>query len=171
MGWVVSQVGTGISGRVSRQRRDRRVFVLIQLATLFGVGRIPKAPGTWGSLAALPVCWGLLLLGPFVYMGITLLLILLAVMAAEAYEIKFQSHDSKEIVIDELVGMLVTMTWLPLDWQSFVFGFALFRFFDVLKPFPIRYVDRRVPGGIGVVADDLLAGLFSNILLQLYFSL
>lgn len=142
-------------------------IMFVKMATLFGVGRIPKAPGTWGSLVTLPLCFVLLKLGPFIYMAVTLGLIILAIVAAEHYERQSEKHDSKEIVIDELAGMLVTMTWLPLTWQSFVIGFLVFRFFDIVKPFPISYFDKKVPGGFGVVADDLVAGLLGNILLQL----
>ncbi len=141
--------------------------MLIQLATLFGVGRIPKAPGTWGSLVTLPLCFLLMKLGVFVYMAATMALTILAIVAAERYEQQSEKHDSKEIVIDELAGMLVTMTWLPVTWQSFVIGFLVFRFFDVLKPFPISYFDKKVPGGFGVVADDLVAGILGNVVLQL----
>jgi phosphatidylglycerophosphatase A len=141
--------------------------MLVQIATLFGVGRIPKAPGTWGSLATLPLCLLLMKLGFFVYMAATLGLTILAIAAAEHYERQSDKHDSKEIVIDEMAGMLVTMTWLPMTWQSFVIGFLVFRFLDILKPFPISYFDKKVPGGFGVVADDLVAGILGNILLQL----
>jgi phosphatidylglycerophosphatase A len=141
--------------------------MLMNIATLFGVGRISKAPGTWGSLATLPLCYFLLKLGPFIYMGATLAIAILAIAAAEHFERQSQQHDSKEIVIDETAGMLVTMTWLPLTWQSFVVGFMVFRFFDILKPFPISYFDKKVPGGFGVVADDLVAGILGNVVLQL----
>jgi phosphatidylglycerophosphatase A len=141
--------------------------MLLKIATLFGVGRISRAPGTWGSLVSLPVCFLLLKLGPFIYMGATLAIIILAIVAAEHYEVHSEKHDSKEIVIDEMAGMLVTMTWLPLTWQSFVLGFLVFRFLDIIKPFPISYFDRRVKGGFGVVADDIVAGMIGNALLQL----
>ena len=138
----------------------------ISLATVFGVGRIPKAPGTWGSLVTLPLAFLLLKLGPIIYMISTLILIILSIFAADQYENQSATHDSKEIVIDEVVGMLVTMTWLPITWQSFVASFVLFRFFDILKPFPISYFDRKVPGGFGVVVDDLVAGMIANVILQ-----
>lgn len=141
--------------------------MLIKIATMFGIGRIPKAPGTWGSLATLPLCFLLLKLGPLIYMGVTLALTILAIVAAEHYERQSEQHDSKEIVIDECVGMLITMTWLPMTWQSFVLGFLVFRFFDIVKPFPVSYFDRKVPGGFGVVADDVVAGILGSIVLQL----
>lgn len=139
----------------------------IKVATVFGVGRIPKAPGTWGSLVTLPLVLGLMLLGPLVYMAVTLAMAIIAIIAAEQYEQQSEKHDSKEIVIDEVAGMLVTMTMLPMTWQSFVIGFVLFRILDIFKPFPIRYFDRKVPGGFGVVIDDLVAGMIANGILQL----
>lgn len=139
----------------------------IKIATVFGVGRIPKAPGTWGSLVTLPLVLGLMWLGPLVYMAATLAMAIVAIIAAEQYEQQSEKHDSKEIVIDEVAGMLVTMTMLPMTWQSFVIGFILFRLLDIFKPFPISYFDRKVPGGFGVVLDDLVAGMIANGILQL----
>lgn len=141
--------------------------VLVKIATFFGIGHISKAPGTWGSLAALPLAFGMMWLGPWPYLLITIAIAILAIFAAEQYEKQSHKHDSKEIVIDEVAGILVTMAMLPMTWQSFVFGFILFRILDIFKPFPIRYFDRHVPGGFGVVADDLVAGLIANIILQL----
>ncbi len=99
-------------------------------------------------------------------MVVTLLLFPLGVMAAQAYEAQSNSHDAKEIVIDEVVGFLITMTWLPMTWQSVVLGFLLFRFFDIVKPPPIRQLDRKVPGGLGVMIDDVAAGFISSLILQ-----
>lgn len=141
--------------------------ILLLIATLWGVGKIPKAPGTWGSLAAIPVVFALMKLGPILYMILTLIFIILAIFAADEYERQSAQHDSKEIVIDEVVGMLVAMTWLPQTVQTYLAGFFLFRFFDILKPFPISYFDRKVPGGFGVVIDDVVAGMITNLILQL----
>lgn len=139
---------------------------LVFAATFFGVGRIPKAPGTFGTLAALPIAALLLWLGPLWQMGVTLAFIPFAIFASEAFEKKMGTHDSSQIVIDEVAGLLVTMMWLPMTWQSFVAGFILFRFFDILKPYPISYLDKKIQGGVGVVADDLLAGVFASLILQ-----
>jgi phosphatidylglycerophosphatase A len=106
-------------------------------------------------------------LGPLIYMVATLAISILAIFAAEKYERQSDRHDSKEIVIDEMAGMLVTMTWLPITWQAFAVGFLVFRFLDIVKPFPISFFDKKVPGGFGVVVDDLVAGIIGNILLQL----
>jgi phosphatidylglycerophosphatase A len=69
-------------------------------------------------------------------------------------------------VIDEVIGFLITMTWLPMTWQAYLAGFLLFRVLDIFKPFPIGYLDEKVPGGLGVVADDVAAGMIANIILQ-----
>ncbi len=75
-------------------------------------------------------------------------------------------HDSQEVVIDEVVGYLVAFTWLPMNWTSVVTAFVLFRALDIVKPFPISWLDRKVKGGLGTVVDDLAAGLVANIILQ-----
>lgn len=139
----------------------------IRLATVFGIGRLPKAPGTWGSLVALPLCVLLNYWGPFYSMVGSLLVVVLAIIAADRYERQSSQHDSKEIVIDEVAGMLITTIWLPLTWQSFLVGFVVFRILDVFKPFPISFFDKKVPGGFGVVVDDVVAGLIGSIFMQL----
>jgi phosphatidylglycerophosphatase A len=143
---------------------------LIQSATLFGVGKFPKAPGTWGTLATLPLAWILMQAGPLLYMTVVILLLPVAILSAELYEQFSGSHDSKEIVIDELIGFLITMTWLPMGWQSFIFGFLLFRLLDIWKPYPISYLDKKIQGGLGVVIDDVAAGIVANMILQLVYS-
>lgn len=144
--------------------------LLIIIATFFNIGRIPKAPGTFGTLAALPLVYLLNLAGPFYYMGACILLLPLAVLAASAYEQHSGQTDASAIVIDEVLGMLIAMTWLPMSWQSFVFAFVLFRLLDITKPFPIGYLEKRLKGGLGVVADDILAGVLTNLVLQVVFT-
>ena len=139
-------------------------------ATYFYVGKIPKAPGTWGTLAALPLWYGLSFLNPLWYMTVVFILVLSSIFICQIYEKNTESHDSKEIVIDEVVGFLITMTWLPVTWQSAVFGFVVFRFLDILKPPPIRQLDQKVQGGVGVVIDDVAAGILANILLQIVYN-
>ena len=139
------------------------------IATFFNVGYSKVAPGTVGTIAAIPLAWALLAWGPIYGMICTVLLVPLSIVAAQVYETDFADggHDSSAIVIDEVVGFLVTMTWMPLTWQAFAVGFILFRLLDILKPFPISYLDRKVPGGVGVVIDDLVAGLIANVILQI----
>lgn len=136
------------------------------LATWFGCGKSPRAPGTVGTIGALPLAWALSYLQPMGYMLATITLTVIAILVSHFHEAFTGKHDSKEIVIDEVVGFLVTMTWVPFTWTYVLAGFLLFRFFDILKPFPISYVDRQVKGGVGTVGDDLIAGIFASIILQ-----
>lgn len=141
-------------------------FIMI-FATWFGCGKAPKAPGTFGTLGALPLAWALSLLAPLPYMLMTIVFSIFAIFVSHLHEISSGTHDASEVVIDEVAGFLVTMTWVPFNWKFVLCGFVLFRLFDVVKPFPISYMDRNIKGGIGIVADDLVAGILSNIILQL----
>lgn len=143
---------------------------IILLATFFGAGKLPKSPGTWGTLATIPLWYLLAQLHPLPYMVVVLLFCVGAIIIAQAYENLTNTHDSKEIVIDEVVGFLITMTWLPLTWQSLMAGFLLFRFIDITKPPPIRQLDQKIKGGVGVVIDDIAAGLVCNVILQLVYT-
>ncbi len=141
------------------------------VVTWFGAGRSPWAPGTVGTLCGIPLVVLFGFFGPYAYMVLTLLFTLFSIVVIQVYEGSCEVHDSSEIVLDEVVGMLITMTWIPLHPLWVGLGFLSFRFFDVLKPFPIRWVDRKVKGGLGVVADDVLAGIFSNVILQILFNM
>jgi phosphatidylglycerophosphatase A len=132
--------------------------------------RVPRGPGTYGTIVAIPLVALLQQLSSITYMVIATALMVFAIVIAQFYEDIHGGHDSKEIVIDEVVGYVVAMTWLPPTWQSFLAGFVIFRTLDIWKPFPIRMIDRRVPGGLGVVADDVVAGILTNILLQIVFT-
>jgi phosphatidylglycerophosphatase A len=138
------------------------------LATWFGLGRMPFSPGTFGTFGAIPLVLGLVLLGPLPYMIGTIVFIIAAVFIAHLYEVWHHEHDPQSIVIDEVAGFLVSMTWVPLTWQYLLAAFLLFRFLDILKPGPIGYLDRHVEGGLGTVIDDVAAGLVVNVLLQLW---
>ncbi|MDR2212009.1 MAG: phosphatidylglycerophosphatase A [Pseudomonadales bacterium] len=137
------------------------------LAFGFGSGLAPRAPGTFGTLAAVP-CYLVLRYLPLPHY----LLLLIAAFAlgiwlcgrtAEALGV----HDHGGIVWDEFVGFWLTMTLAPPGWLWLLLGFLLFRLFDVLKPFPINWLDRRVGGGLGIMLDDVLAGVFAWLCLQL----
>jgi len=136
------------------------------LATWFGCGKAPVAPGTFGTLGALPLAWALAQLMPVQYMLATVIFSVGAIFVAHLHEVTSGEHDASEVVIDEVAGFLVTMTWIPFNWKYVLAGFILFRFFDAVKPFPISYMDRNIKGGVGIVADDLVAGIVSNIVLQ-----
>jgi phosphatidylglycerophosphatase A len=141
-------------------------FIIRTLATWFGCGRAPKAPGTFGTLGAIPLFILFAQLQPISYMLATFAFAVFSILVAHAHENIFQEHDASEVVIDEVAGLLVTMTWIPCDILHIAAGVVLFRIFDILKPFPISYVDKKVKGGVGAVGDDLVAGILSNIILQ-----
>lgn len=143
---------------------------LVRLATLFGVGRFPKGPGTAGTLATIPLVVLLWKLGPLVYMAAVILLLPVAIAACEYYEQAHGGHDHKEIVIDEVLGFLITMVWLPMTWQAIVIGFALFRVLDITKPLFIGYLDKRIQGGLGVVLDDVAAGVIASLIMQVLYT-
>jgi len=133
----------------------------------FGSGLAPKAPGTFGTLVAIPLY---LLLEP---LSLTNFLIVLIILSLVSFYIAGKSaqllgvHDHGGIVIDEICGYLVTMALAPSGWQWIIIGFILFRIFDILKPWPINLLDKNVSGGIGIVLDDLMAGIYALLSLEL----
>jgi phosphatidylglycerophosphatase A len=149
-----------------------RFFLL--LATGFGVGYSPVAPGTLGTLVAIPIYYFLSEIPSPLY-EITLIgFFFLSVWISEKAEIFFGKKDDQRIVIDEIVGFLITMLWILKTIRFIIIGFFLFRFFDILKPFPIRRIERKFKGGFGVVLDDVVAGIYANIILHIasyYFTL
>jgi phosphatidylglycerophosphatase A len=145
-----------------------RRFVIL-LATWWGVGFSPLAPGTVGTLAAIPLFLIFSLLPLWLYLCCLLGLALLACWAAGRAETIFGQRDPGAVVVDEVVGFLVVMIALPPTWPSLLAGFVLFRAFDVIKPPPIRFLERTVPGGYGVVLDDVLAAIYAHIALRIIF--
>ena len=136
------------------------------IATGLYSGYLPKAPGTWGSLVG--VLLYLLLAGlslPACLLVIAALLIIGTFTPGEAEKILNQ-EDPKVVVIDEIAGMLITLAGTRPEPLLLLAGFLLFRFFDILKPFPINLIDQRLHGGLGIMLDDVVAGLFSLALLQ-----
>jgi phosphatidylglycerophosphatase A len=144
-----------------------REKAVLFLATGFYVGNIPPAPGTLGSLIGLPLCFLLagVQLPPAIILAV--LFIGFAVWIAHAAEKTLKKKDPGCIVIDEASGMVVTLIGLPFNLTTAVIGFIIFRILDILKPFPIRTLDKRLAGGIGIVADDVVAGIFANIFLRI----
>jgi phosphatidylglycerophosphatase A len=135
------------------------------LATSFGVGRLPRAPGTWGSLAALPFAAALAWLGgPWLVLLAALALSGLGVWASERYMAACGVHDPAAIVVDEVVGQWLTVALLPLTPLAYLLGFVLFRIADMVKPWPASWIDRRMAGGIGVLLDDVVAGIYAGAL-------
>ena len=131
------------------------------LAFGFGTGWMPVAPGTFGTLAAIPVYLLLASASALVYAEIVLVLFALGVWLCHATEQDLKVHDHPGIVWDEIVGYLITMFMAPAGWVWIVAGFLLFRLFDIWKPFPIRQLERRIQGGFGNMLDDALAGLYA----------
>ncbi|NCF10115.1 MAG: phosphatidylglycerophosphatase A [Gammaproteobacteria bacterium] len=150
---------------MTRPRPDWRDPVQF-VACGFGAGLAPKAPGTFGTLVALPLWWLLQPLPLPVYLGVVALLSIIGVWLCDRAAARLGVHDHPAIVWDEIVGYLVTMVAAPAGWLPMLLGFVLFRAFDILKPWPIRWLDRKVHGGVGIMADDLLAGLFAAVALQ-----
>ena len=144
--------------------RDNAV---IFLATGCYVGKIPIAPGTFGSLAGLLICVVLSDICLISAILVTIAVTGFSIWIADEAEKLLEQEDPGCIVIDEIAGMMVTLLGLPLDLFNATAGFALFRLLDIVKPFPIRLLEKRLPGGAGVVADDIVAGIFANILLRI----
>lgn len=132
----------------------------------FGSGLSPKAPGTMGSLAAIPV----ILLAHFIGIPLWILFVLTTLggtWLADKSSKDLGVHDHPGIVIDEFAGMMLTLLFIPLSLMSVVLGFALFRLFDIWKPWPIRLLDQHVEGGFGIMVDDLLAGVYAGVCLMI----
>ena len=127
---------------------------------------MPRAPGTAGTVAAIPLYLVLQSLTWQVYLPLVVVLFLVGVPICAHTARRLGVHDHPGIVWDEIVGYLVTMAFAPPGWMWVLAGFVLFRFFDVLKPWPIRWFDRRVGGGFGIMVDDLLAGVAAAAVLQ-----
>lgn len=149
----------------SLKQADFSGKVALYLGTWFGLGLLPKAPGTFGTLGALPLVLGASLLRPIAYAGCLVLFILIAVRASGICQDLLGRTDPSEVVIDEAAGFLLTFLALPVSWHSLVMGFIFFRFFDILKPYPIKRLE-KLKGGMGIVLDDLLAGLYANLCLR-----
>ncbi len=133
----------------------------------FGAGLAPKAPGTFGTLVAVPLYMLLQPLGIKVYLAVTLLFVVLGVWLCGKTARDLGVHDHSGIVWDEIVGYLITMIAVPMSWLNILLGFALFRFFDAVKPWPVCWLDRNVKGGLGIMVDDVAAGLLSLCFLYL----
>lgn len=135
----------------------------------FGTGAAPYAPGTFGTLVGLPA-YGLLQDLSFMpYILVVIGLFVFGVWVCQTTADALQVHDHPGIVWDEVVGYLVTMTLAPAGWLWWVVGFLLFRVFDIVKPWPISFLDKRVSGGFGIMIDDVLAGIYAAVCLQLLF--
>ena len=136
------------------------------IATGFYSGYLPKAPGTWGSLVGLFLFFMLHTLSLPVYLAVVAGLFLVGSFAAGEAEKIMDHKDPGLVVIDEIVGMLITMIAVPATPLAMAMGFILFRIFDIAKPFPVNFFDQRFHGGLGIMLDDVMAGIYSLVILQ-----
>lgn len=142
------------------------------LAFGFGSGLARWMPGTFGSAAAIPFVILLSFLPLWLFILLTVVSCIVGIWICQRAADDLQVHDHPAIVWDEFAGMFITFIAVPLTWQNLLIGFVLFRIFDILKPWPIRWADKQVSGGLGIMLDDIIAGIFSLIVLHagLFFS-
>ena len=137
------------------------------LASGFGSGLLPRAPGTFGTLAAIPLVLLVQLLPGWLYAGVTFLMFVAGIFICGRAARDWGVSDHPAIVWDEIVGLLVTMSLAPVGAVWLLAGFVLFRLFDIAKPWPICSVDQRVHGGLGIMLDDVVAGMIAGAILYL----
>ena len=168
-----------VSESLERKRVDWKTknvsrFLSRSIATGFGIGYLPLAPGTWGSLAALALVFLIHQIAvPYqivVHLAVTILLFPLAWLTSGRVAAEDRDDDPNVVVIDEIFGQFLCLLWLPFFSFYWVLGFALFRFFDIWKPFPAKQSE-RLPGGLGIVMDDLVAGLYAGLALWLIYAI
>ena len=135
------------------------------LATWMGTGLIPVASGTFGTLAAIPLAVCLQQGGLLIKCAIVLSSIGVAIWAADRGRRLMKLEDPHQVVVDEVVGYLTAAALIPCSWAALVLGFFLFRLFDIWKPFPVRQME-RLPGGVGIVMDDVAAGLYTALVVK-----
>jgi phosphatidylglycerophosphatase A len=150
----------------SFRKADLLAKLALILSSCFGIGLIPLAQGTFGTLAGLPLAIALAHLGPLAGAYVLFFFVLLALWASARSARALEKDDPAEVVIDETAGLLLTLFLLPATGLNLCLGFVLFRLFDILKPYPIRRLE-KVGGGAGIVLDDLLAGVYGNVCLRL----
>ncbi len=145
---------------------DIKEKVVIFLATGLYVGNIPKAPGTLGTIEGLLFCFFLSRIDLLWAVIFTAFFIIFSIWVADKAERILKTKDSSSIIIDEIAGIMITLIGLPFNIISLILGFFVFRFLDILKPFPIRLIERRLSGGVGIVMDDVAAGILGNCILR-----
>lgn len=137
----------------------------------FGFGLAPKAPGTFGTFAALPFIFITMHYPLWLQVVFAVVISIFGLWVCGKTADDLGVHDHPAIVWDEVAGFYITMIGAVISWQSLLVGFALFRFFDIVKPGPIGVLDKRLHGGLGIMADDVLAGIFSLICVQALFKM
>jgi phosphatidylglycerophosphatase A len=152
--------------RTSYRQAGVRGKAVLALSTWFGVGFLPVVPGTFASVAGSPLVWLMDRLGALLGAVFLAAFVLLAFWSAGFTARMSGNNDPREIVVDEVAGLLTALFLVPLTWLSLVLGLILFRVFDIWKPFPLRRAE-KLSGGLGIVLDDLLAGIYANVALRL----
>lgn len=137
------------------------------IAAGFGSGAMPVAPGTFGTLAAIPFVYWLSQFSLPIYFALTVWLVVMGIFICDRAGKAFGVTDHSAIVWDEFASFFIVMIGIPVNLFFVSLGFLLFRFFDIVKPWPIRYVEKKLPGGLGVMLDDVLAALISWFILFL----
>lgn len=139
------------------------------ISTCIGIGYLPFAPGTWGSLAALPICWLVLLHGSRGLLLFTaIVLFYIGVIITNFFERRCDNSDPGCIVIDEFVGQMLVLCVASPDLIQFILGFILFRIMDIFKPWPVSMVDKNIKGGFGIMLDDVVAAVYAAIVLYCF---
>ena len=133
-------------------------------ATWFGIGLLRPAPGTWGSFAALLMVYFTEFLHPTAHVILPIFILFSWLVCSQATK-DSDSKDHSAIVIDEVAGMLITLSFVSHEITTYLCAFLLFRLFDIWKPWPISWIDKNVQGGIGIILDDLIAGLFAGVII------
>jgi phosphatidylglycerophosphatase A len=156
----------------AKEERKRRLFmkkIVLAFATGFGSGYAPIASGTFGTAVAILYYLCVMHLEPAFYLLFCVAFTFFAIWTASIAEKHFGKKDPGEVVIDEIIGYLITMFMIEPAGITIVAGFFIFRFFDIVKPPPVRYIDKNMPGGAGIVLDDVMAGVYSWIVMYLIF--
>lgn len=152
-------------GRNKLSVRQIMLNPVLFLAFGFGSGLAKKMPGTIGTIAAIPVYLLFIQTNNWLYSVLTALVVITGFWICGNAAKLLGEHDFGGIVWDEVAGFLITMWLVPFSWTAVLFGFALFRFFDIFKPWPIKWIDQQVEGGLGIMLDDVLAGCMAAVVL------
>jgi phosphatidylglycerophosphatase A len=150
----------------ARERKDLLSIPATVLATGFGSGYSPVAPGTAGSIVGLLLFWPLARLDSWLQLAAALALFPAGVLASSRVARRVADKDPGIVVVDEIVGMWISLLFMPFNLTTAVLGFVLFRAMDIVKPYPARDLE-RLSGGWGIMADDVMAGIYANLLLRL----
>jgi len=142
-----------------------RNLLIKAIATVFGVGYLPAAPGTWATIVGVAIAY---YIGNYIwaYSALLLVLLVLGIISSGILEQQLNQKDPGVVVIDEVVGVMIALWGLPLIWPVMICGFFLFRAFDMFKIYPINKLEAK-PGGLGIMLDDCMAGVYTNIILRI----